>query len=1074
MTKARQVAPDGLSPCRGIRTPIELSPVKPDDVLKSRSLPLRTHAKPLGSKSELNPASELAPRDSATLGNSPSGVFGKIGDFIGDKVIDPAKRIGRKAWKTTKGIARGTLIGLQVSPSIVTLSAAAVLSKAEGWVGGRKLSAIQWLQRTTPGLFNHTLDNIFKVIGNSTVNSTGLSVDDLIEIEEHIYKSLAPEVLSDGSKRPADFISQLAEAADKDPDSPRAAFVYLGSGRKADSKEVMRLWNSDHPPSNNPYPKDNDLHRVWEVLEEKVTEKKLPVFIDLDGDATTYTSTEYISKEIMNSMVTRHNDAGDGFQNPGHYYSWLKTRQESLYQTLDPWMEKQQPRLHKKIDEVKKRLTPPWLGGKSGLGPWPTPANHERAFKTVNKLAKGSSEDAQSLGEFADMVSSLDRDVVTATMTHWVKLLKGVGAEKRAELIEPLGKAWVNLAVGSIANPELAIPKDSPRLLALEGPPPEHTAHPYDRANSLAEVVDHTLDGLGPFERKTFMGQLKGELNKNLPTIQGQDQRFAGMLGERYEGMDFAPLLTNRHNCDDEDYQRKLAQLKATIHSDNGFSKREQAELHRHYVMADWLVNSTKRYGDVQVGLLGNADAFKENPLGVSQYFDQMEPPKLVTMLGRGPGIGKEVGNSESAHTMKVSIFREGGGGKGMAYPAPARALKAGLTSLNYQLDDGGGNSAGCIPELLEAAGFNDDEIEKISSELDFKEFNADAIPLLGATDPKIGGINHTGLFSSQKMYKDLYGILSKKLGIEGRPVLFRDLPRRYALTATVMNTDLEPNDPLRKLIDNDKRMVMSSEATPNFDVIGAVTASTAVPAYFNAPQLHVARTVETADGKTESKLHRIQFVDGGVVDNFPVSAAKKDPGDKPLLVVVPAYFETIDENGEKVSLSTLNFDDKHVEAVNKENRAYYQKLMPKLDGFLGKAAEEGYNRVVLAMNLSDLDEQREVVIQGQSKEETKALLKLADEADLDHLSARQGRKFMEKTVNAPGIGKRLAGGAFNIFLDGTDGEDNEYRWKLKGGSTARVGTQEEENLLEVIRGVGSSAMATSKEQEQARLFEKG
>lgn len=1058
---------------RPYRVGIEFSPVKPDDVLKSRNLPLRTHAKPLATTPGSGAPGDTGPQDSATLGNAPTGIIGKIGDFIGDKVIDPAKRIGRKAWKATKGIARGTLIGLQVSPSIITLSAAAVLSKAEGWVGGRKLSAIQWLQRTTPGLFNHTLDNIFKVIGNSTVNSTGLSVDDLIEIEEHIYKSLAPEVLSDGSKRPADFISQLAESADNDPNSPRAAFVYLGSGRKADSKEVMRLWNSDHPPTTNPYPKENDLHRVWEVLEEKVTEKKLPVFIDLDGDANTYTSTEYISKEIMNSMVTRHNDAGDGFQNPGQYYSWLKTRQESLYQTLDPWMKKQQPKLHKKINEVKERLTPPWLGGKSGLGPWPTPANNDRAFKVVDKLAEDSSKDARGLGEFADMVTSLDRDIVTATMTHWIKLLKGVGSEKRAELLEPLSKAWVNLNVGSIANPELAIPKGAPRLLALEGPPPEHTAHPYDRANALAEVVDHTLDGLGPFERKAFMGQLKGELGKNLAAIQGQDQRFAALLGDRYEGMNFAPLLKDRHSCNDKAYQRKLAQLKATIHSDNGFNEREQAELHRHYVMADWLVNSTKRYGDVQVGLLGNADAFKEHPLGVSQYFDQMEPPKLVTMLGRGPGIGKEVGNAESVHTMKVSIFREGGGGKGMAYPAPARALKAGLTSLNYQLDDGGGNSAGCIPELLEAAGFNDDEIEKISTELDFKEFNADAIPLLGGTDPKIGGINHTGLFSSQKMYKDLHGIISKKLGIEGRPVLFRDLPRRYALTATVMNTDLPADDPLRKLIDNDKRMVMSSEATPNFDVIGAVTASTAVPAYFNAPQLHVARTVPTEDGKSETKLHRIQFVDGGVVDNFPVNAARRDPDDKPLLVVVPAYFETIDENGNKVSLSTLNFDDENVEAVNKENRAYYEKLMPKLDAFLGKAAEEGYNRVVLAMNLSDLDEQREVVIQGQSKDETKALLKLADSVELDHMSSRQGRKFMEKTVNAPGIGKRLAGGAFNIFLDGTDGEDNEYAWKLKEGSTARVGSREEENLLEVIRGVGSSAMATNKAQEQARLFEK-
>jgi predicted acylesterase/phospholipase RssA len=1005
----------------------------------------------------------------------PKDGYEKDKGFLGnltDKVVHGVKTGLRKTGRLAKTVASGTWTALQVAPTLITLTAAAGLAKAEGVFHGREsVSAIEWLREKTPRLFNHSLNNLFKVVGNSTVNSTGLSVDNLVEIEEHIYKSLAPEKGPDGVKKPAHFISQLAAAPFRKPGASHAAFVYLGEGREKESKDVMKLWNGDNTPAENPYDKKSDLHRVWEVLEEKASEKKLPVFIDLDGDANTFTSTEYISKEIMNSMVTRHNQFGDGFQDAGLYYTYLNTRQESFYQVLDPWMASEKPGLHGDISEVKELLTPPWLGASEGLGPWATPRNSEKAFQIVEDLASNSSKGAGPLTDFADTLVALDRDVMTGTMTHWIKLLKSAGSEKRSKLLAPLAKAWVDLNVASVVNEDLASPKNAPQLRALEGPPPEEVSHRYDRAIALGEVVDHTLDGLGVLERKEFMDQLKSQLKKNLPALQGQDRRLSNLLGDRYGGIDLLPVVNDRLGCHEGDLHKNLGQLKEALHTSEDLSSKEQAELHRHYVVADWLINSQKRYGDIQFGLIGHAEAFKENPLSVSQFFDQMEQPSLVTMLGPGPTEIQQLGNADSPHEMRVSLFREGGGGKGLAYPTPTRALKSGLKSLNFKFDDGGGNSAGTIPSLLEAAGFNDDEIEEISARLDFKEFNADAIPLMGATDPKIGGINHTGMFSSQKMYKELYQVLSQKLGIEGRPVLFRDLPQRVSMAATVMNTDLPEDDPLRSLIDDDKRMIMSSDTTPNFDVVGAITASTAVPGYFNAPQMQVARS-EEKDGKLESKLYRIQFVDGGVVDNFPISAAKKETEGKTALVVVPAYYEGIDpESGEKLGLSTLNFDDSHIEAVNRQNEEYYAQMMPKLDSFLAKAQEQGYSRVVLAMNLTDLEEQTEPLIQGQTKEETESLLALADSEGLGHMSASEGRKFMQNSVNGPSLVKKVAGGAFNLYLDGHSGENNELAWGLEA-TRARVGTREEENVLEVIRGVGSSALSTSKEQAQDRLFE--
>jgi len=64
-----------------------------------------------------------------------------------------------------------------------------------------------------------------------------------------------------------------------------------------------------------------------------------------------------------------------------------------------------------------------------------------------------------------------------------------------------------------------------------------------------------------------------------------------------------------------------------------------------------------------------------------------------------------------------------------------------------------------------------------------------------------------------------------------------------------------------------------------------------------------------------------------------------------------------------------------------------------------------------------------------------------------------------------------VAGGAFNLFVDGHSGESNEYDWGL-AGTSSRVGSREEENVLEVVRGVGSSALSSSKSQAKNRLFE--
>ena len=123
-------------------------------------------------------------------------------------------------------------------------------------------------------------------------------------------------------------------------------------------------------------------------------------------------------------------------------------------------------------------------------------------------------------------------------------------------------------------------------------------------------------------------------------------------------------------------------------------------------------------------------------------------------------------------------------------------------------------------------------------------------------------------------------------------------------------------------------------------------------------------------------------------------------------------------------------------------------------------------------MNLTTLDSQTELVVQGQTPEETEKLLELAATGDLPVMDSDEGRDFMLSSVSRPGLGKALAGGAFNLLVDGPSGEGNEFHWGLRS-SHSKVGTHEEKNFLQVVRAAGSSRLASSPEQERQRLFEK-
>lgn len=1024
--------------------------------------------KPIQSKPPLAAGSESAPSKQADNFEAQAAARLRAAAQLDQKDGVVSKSRG---W--AKRIASSVVTGVKVLSTVPGLLAATALSKAEGLFPGKaKLSAIDWMRLRMPRTFSYTIKTAIDAVGDLTTDSAGLSIPNFFEIEEHIYKSLKPQTGVDGVKRPAEFIQQLASGDHSDPKAPLAGFVYLGEDRKKDAKELMEQWNGDSVPIKNPYPEESDLHFVWKTLQKKVMEQKPAVFIDLDGDARTYTPTEHISKRIMGSLTTRLNDLGGRMQEPSTYFSWLATRQEATYETFNPWMEKSKPKLQKKLEKVKKRLTPPWLGGKLGIGPFAAPSNVNKAFKTVADLASNSERGGESLTDFADSVVSLDREILTATQTTWMKLLKeGEPNATRDQILNPLASAWIRL---SLDREDLAVDAEAPKLKALEGPgAPILTNHQYDRARGLGEVVDHTLAGLDVIDRRKFMTTIKGELQDNLGAIQAQDARVAELLGDAYDGADLGPAVRDRKSCNEHRLTQQLDLLNDATEMMEGLAPKDQTLVRRHRDFVDFMVTSQLRYGDVDIKSM-HLEQCKENPLSVSPYFIPNSVGE-VTKISK-PAYGfEQMGDPNSPNVMKISRYREGGGGKGQAGPAASEALASGLTSLNYQGDDDGGNSAGSIESLLRAGGFDNKEVAAIMREMDFTEFYSDGIPNIGGTDPTVGGTKQNALYSQQRMYQVLNGYLSEKLGVKGRPVLFSDFPRRFACTAVVQNHSLPEGDPLRELIDPvDSRIIMSTENTPNFDVVAAITASTSIPGVFNSPLMEVARTEETDSGEVKVNLHHIQFNDGGVVDNLADSAHRRVEGEEKVLrIVVPAYYEGFNDEGEKVSLSVLDFDNTHVEASARQNRDFYGHTMPKVDKLLVEAHKRGYQRAVFVQNLSALDDQTQVMIQGQTEAETDELLGLADQVNLDHASAEEAREWSVSMVNAPSRGKKIGAAIWNKIGDGHPmGEDNELDVQ-KDGARVRMQSEPERDLFSMVRGTVARLLATNPQQLYDRLFEK-
>lgn len=973
----------------------------------------------------------------------------------------------RRMYNTAGNWVNGINLALAIGPTVGHLIVARELSSiASSALGKPEQSPMDWLRENRPKGFSASVSSVMAA-GSAPLNSAmGLSVSELSEVEEHFYRSMAPTVNEDGLKTTAPFLRELAKEPLREPGQARPAFVFLGKKLSEEAESVTRLWNQENRPPENPFLAVDPRHRIWESLEHQSSKGSLPIFVDIDGDYNTFTGTEFVAKKSLSSLGERNNSLGDDFAETSRYFAWLTERQESFSRDLEPYFQSKSPQAAEVVSELKAQLTPPWLDGESGMGPWTAP-DLMRAMPSKLDSIKQGDED-----RYVDSLVSLDRDVLTGVQTHWIKMLRELKRGDRKQVLQDLPQTLFDYNLRTPQDEQFGrvSPADAPMVSEVaRSKNLAAVRRPYDRAVALKEILDHTLDGLGIAERRDMLSDIRALSKQNMTELRQREGRLRAVLGTHYAGLDVQEVVDGV--TPSRTFKRAVRQLRQ--YADQNARTPHGQEARRHASMLEFLYAMENRYGEVDQILPRIDGDFKEHPLGVSEYFIPPAPGTRVTPLKEVEQVSVMMGNGQDPEPMKMSLVLEGGGGRGFAYVECLKQLEGSfIKSQNgYEIDEYIGTSAGSIVAVLLAAGYQPTELREVMESIDFTAFNADAAWLMGGVDPKVRGIERNGLFSTQKMYQTFHKLLSDKLGIEGRPVLFSDLPHRLKMVTTLMNTDLPESDALRDGIDGDGRFVFSTQATPNFDVVGALVSSAAVPAFFQLPQFLVARPGE--DGEVQRS--RMQFADGGVVDNLSLSSASKEEEEQSL-VVLPAHTQTRHPvTGEWVGLDTLNFSTDNLDLVDAHNRKLYDKFVPKMDEYFQRLKEHGAERAVIGFNLVKPWQQELPAVQGSSEEISLHSVIHARDIGMPILGKNKGDDIIAYTQRPPGLLTDVAASLFDKYIDDrpevNGGEGNLHR--TQDGFHFHPPKEEVADLFEMAWSAGGAALSASKSEYAERKFQR-
>jgi len=205
---------------------------------------------------------------------------------------------------------------------------------------------------------------------------------------------------------------------------------------------------------------------------------------------------------------------------------------------------------------------------------------------------------------------------------------------------------------------------------------------------------------------------------------------------------------------------------------------------------------------------------------------------------------------AQPANTIHNLVF-EGAGIRGIAYCGALKELEA--RGMLGGVKRVAGTSAGAIMAMAVSLGYSSEELSKIISSTNFKDFNDGRFFF-------IGGINRVnkyfGWYRSKKFDRWLGKIIESKTG--NADITFAELQSKGFRDLYVTGTCLNKQ----------KLIVFSRETYPTMRVRDAVRISMSIPLYFESVFL-------TGEGKIidhpKNKQDLDIMVDGGFTGNFPI-----------------------------------------------------------------------------------------------------------------------------------------------------------------------------------------------------------
>lgn len=683
---------------------------------------------------------------------------------------------------------------------------------------------------------------------------------------------------------------------------------------------------------------------------------------------------------------------------------------KSYCSDLSPWLQTERPQVHKVVENAVDRLTPRWLSDSTGglsVAHRSDPLRIGRVYDDLGVFAK---DDPTS---FADSVVALERTILAEEQTVWMKLLREGSPEQRKSLVQDLARSWAELT----SSP----PSDGPVVEKFRDSDRTVQKGSYNRAEELGSVVEHTLRALSGEERETFRQSLVEEMTARKDSLLAQDakvreifQQSGGSLSD-YGGVNIEALL--REQSSDASTFEAMSSLRLASAGEDSLplvkfpgqvslSDSDRGVVRQHLAAVELLASQKERFAPRNADQLLSRPDLSDRPFILGPYADVGAiSPEMVEALPK-PKSGLLLGSGQGLEAQPVSIVLEGGGGKGFSFASNLSNLFETLEAApsRFKVDEFCGTSAGAITASLLAAGYTPKELGEIMESLPFSEFFSDHHQLTTGDDPKVGGVQRAGLFTTRAMEQKIEQLLQDKLGIHDRPVTFDDLPFKLKVPATLLSTNASPE--LLEMLDYSPetgRVLFSHETSPNMSVAAAAAASGSFPTAFHPPTMEISRPVKDADGKVTVEHSWLQCTDGGVVDNFPIGLAG-EAGEEKQAVVLPSHYSDGLEDG--ASLATLDFNAIRARELQGVHQQFYEQHGPALGQFL--ATTDRSTRTVFGINLCTPEEQSNPVVVGESKTHTSNLHKMAQRSGLQLSSSEEGAKIIADNT-LKGSGQRLA-----------------------------------------------------------------